>query len=110
MEYTYGEYISEADSEFIMECLACITEEDVRNSSDYKVFKRGQEYYREEMVEDKERIRKNLENAGNSHYIIIAESLDLMKRINPERSRLVTEDIRANFKKRRNLIDLIREF
>lgn len=39
MEYTYGEYISEADSEFIMECLACITEEDVRNSSDYKVFK-----------------------------------------------------------------------
>jgi len=52
MENTYGEYLFEATSELIMECLAGISEEDVRDSSDYKVFRRGQEYYQEGMVED----------------------------------------------------------
>ena len=35
-----------------MECFAGISEDDVRDISDYKVFGRGQEYYPEGMVED----------------------------------------------------------
>lgn len=52
MENTYGEYLFEATSGLILECLAGISEEDVRDCSDYKIFRRGQEYYQEGMVED----------------------------------------------------------
>jgi hypothetical protein len=52
MENTYGEYLLDATSELIMECLSGISEEDVRDCSDYKIFRRGQEYYQEGMVED----------------------------------------------------------
>jgi hypothetical protein len=52
MEHTFGEYLFDATSELVMECLAGISEEDVRDCSDYKIFRRGQEYYEEGMVED----------------------------------------------------------
>jgi len=52
MKETYGEYLFDAVTESIIECLAGITEEDVRDFSDFKVFNRGQEYYEEGMVEE----------------------------------------------------------
>jgi hypothetical protein len=52
MENTYEEYLFEATSGLILECLAGISEEDVRDCSDYKIFRRGQEYYQEGMVEE----------------------------------------------------------
>lgn len=58
----------------------------------------------------KNRIEKNLSNTSKVYYERIAESLDLMNRINPERSRRIAEEIRANFKRRTNLIQMIRRF
>lgn len=52
MENKFGEYLFDATSELVIECLSGITEEDVRDSSDYKIFHRGQEYLQEGMVED----------------------------------------------------------
>jgi len=52
MKETFGEYLFDAVTESIIECLAGITEEDVRDFSDFKVFNRGQEYYEEGMVEE----------------------------------------------------------
>src|SRR5690606_10772577 len=49
---TYGEYLFDAVTESIIECLAGITEEDVRDFSDFKIFNRGQEYYEEGMVDE----------------------------------------------------------
>jgi len=56
------------------------------------------------------RIEKNLNNTGKSYYSKITESLALMKRVNPERTRRIAEEIRTNFKRRTNLMDMIREF
>jgi len=58
----------------------------------------------------KSRIETNLRNTGKVCYERIAESLDLMKTINPERSHLIAEEIRNNFKRRLNLINSIRRF
>ena len=58
----------------------------------------------------KNRIEKDLKNTGKTYYERIAESLDLMNRINPERSRKIAEEIRANFKRRTNLIQMIRQY
>ena len=52
MKETYGEYLLDAATESIIECLAGITEEDVRDFSDFKIINRGQEYYEEGMVEE----------------------------------------------------------
>lgn len=51
MEYTYGEYLFEATSELVIKCLSGISEDEVRDCSDYKIFRRGQEYLEEGMVE-----------------------------------------------------------
>ena len=56
------------------------------------------------------RIEKNLNSTGKSYYAKIAESLALMKRVNPGRTRKIAEEIRTNFKRRTNLMDMIREF
>ncbi|MDX9806740.1 MAG: SWIM zinc finger family protein [bacterium] len=58
----------------------------------------------------KRRIEEDLANTGKKHYERIAESLDLMKRINPRRSQRIADEIRANFKKRSSLIQIIRRF
>ena len=52
MKETFGEYLFDAVTESIIECLAGITEEDVRDFSDFKIINRGQEYYEEGMVEE----------------------------------------------------------
>ncbi len=52
MKETYGEYLLDAVTESIIECLAGITEEDVRDCCEFKVYRRGQEYYEEGMVEE----------------------------------------------------------
>lgn len=58
----------------------------------------------------KDGIEEDLNHTGKNHYERIAESLDLMKRINPERSRRIAEEIRANFKRRTSLIQIIRGY
>jgi len=58
----------------------------------------------------KRRIEEDLAHTGKKHYERIAESLDLMKRINPGRSQRIADEIRANFKKRSSLIQIIRGF
>lgn len=58
----------------------------------------------------KGRIEENLKQTSKNHYERIAESLDLMKRINPGRSKRIAEEIRANLKRRSNLIQIIRGF
>lgn len=63
MEYTYGDYLFEATSELVIECLAGISEEEVRDCCDYKIFRRGQEYFEDGMVEEL------LHNKGNNTVI-----------------------------------------
>jgi hypothetical protein len=58
----------------------------------------------------KRRIEEDLAYTGKKHYERIAESLDLMKRINPGRSQRIADEIRANFKKRSSLLQIIRGF
>ena len=63
MEYTCGEYLFEATSELVIECLAGISKQEVRDCCDYKIFRRGQEYYEEGMVEEL------LHNKGNNTVV-----------------------------------------
>ncbi len=56
------------------------------------------------------RIEENLNHTGDRYYTHIAESLDLFRRINPERSSRIAEEIRTNFKRRRNLMEMIQTF
>jgi hypothetical protein len=58
----------------------------------------------------KRRIEEDLAHTGNKHYERIAESLDLMKRINPARTARIAEEIRANFKRRSSLMQIIRGY
>jgi len=58
----------------------------------------------------KDRIEQNLNHTGKSFYTKVAESLDLMNRVNPERTKLIAEEIRANFKRRTNLMSMIRRY
>jgi len=58
----------------------------------------------------KKRIEEDLVHTGNNHYERIAESLDLMKRINPGRTQRIAEEIRANFKRRSSLMKIIRGY
>ncbi|MGM0407991.1 MAG: SWIM zinc finger family protein [Bacteroidota bacterium] len=48
----YGEFLFEAESNDIKECLNNLTEEDVEYLCDYKIFNRGYDYYHEGVVED----------------------------------------------------------
>jgi hypothetical protein len=56
------------------------------------------------------RIKENLKDTGNHYYEIIAESIDVINRVNPEQSQRIAEEIRANYKRRRNLMELIRKY
>ncbi len=56
------------------------------------------------------RIEQNLNQTGDRYYSRIAESLDLFRRINPGRTKRIAEEIRTNFKRRRNLMQMIRGF
>jgi hypothetical protein len=58
----------------------------------------------------RDRIGENLKHAGKNHYERIAESLNLMKQVNSGRARRIAEEIRANFNRRRNLIEIIRGY
>ena len=49
---TYGEFLFEAQSANVMDCLTGISEEDIKDCSDYKIFIRGREYYQEGLVEE----------------------------------------------------------
>ena len=51
-----------------------------------------------------------MNSTGKRYYAKIAESLVLMKRVNPERTRKIAEELRSNFKRRTNLMDMICEF
>ena len=58
----------------------------------------------------KNRIETDLNNTGKTYYEGITESLDLMKRINPKKTRKIAEEIRTNFKRRTSLIRMIRKY
>ena len=47
----YGEFLFEANSDNIKECLAHVTEDDIESCCEYKIFNRGYDYYQEGMVE-----------------------------------------------------------
>ncbi len=56
------------------------------------------------------RIEENLKHTGDRYYSCIAESLGLFKRINPERTVRIAEELRTNFKRRRNLMKMIQSY
>jgi hypothetical protein len=56
------------------------------------------------------RIELNLANTGKQYYAKIGESLDLFKRVNPERTSRIAQEIQSNFKRRSNLMMEIKEF
>ena len=81
---------------------------------DWEVFsfykKNGKQFPKEAELFLINRIEKDLNHTGRSYYDRIAESLDLMSRINPIRSRRIADQIRADFKRRKSLLAIIREY
>jgi hypothetical protein len=77
----------------------------------FAFFKKNRKHFPAE-TEDflRDRIEEDLNHTGKKYYERIAESLDLMKRVNPERSRRIAEEIRFNFKRRTNLIQIIHRY
>ena len=53
------------------------------------------------------RIDENLENAGNSNYARIAESISQLRQINQRVANELLTDIRINYKRRKNLIQML---
>lgn len=47
----YGEFLFEASSDNIKECLEHVTEDDIESCCEYKIFNRGYDYYQKGMVE-----------------------------------------------------------
>ena len=77
----------------------------------FAFFKKNRKHFPEETEEFlRDRIEENLIHTGKKHYERIAESLDLMKRVNPERSIRIAKEIRAIFKRRTNLIQIIHRY
>lgn len=56
------------------------------------------------------RIEENLVHTGKKHYVLIAESLDLMSQVNPALTRQIADEIKANYKRRTNLMQLVRMY
>ncbi len=56
------------------------------------------------------RIDENLENAGNSNYARIAETISQLRQINQEVANELLTDIRINYKRRKNLIQMLNRF
>lgn len=56
------------------------------------------------------RIKSNLQFTGDSHYAIIAESLDHLNRINPGAAKKIITEIRINYKRRTKLISMLNRF
>jgi hypothetical protein len=53
------------------------------------------------------RIRDNLEQAGNSYYSRVLESLELLIKVDSARAHQIAADIRANFRRRPKLLAMI---
>ncbi|MFC2112258.1 SWIM zinc finger domain-containing protein [Bacteroidota bacterium] len=56
------------------------------------------------------RIRKNLNDAGNYHYEKIAESISQLKQVNPDLAAKWLGVIRTEYKRRRNLITMLDKY
>ena len=56
------------------------------------------------------RIRENLNDAGNYHYEKIAESISLLKQVNPNLAAKWLGIIRTEYKRRRNLITMLDKY
>ncbi|MCW3789396.1 SWIM zinc finger family protein [Plebeiibacterium sediminum] len=56
------------------------------------------------------RLEENLENAGNSNYARIAETISQLRQINQSMANKLLTDIRINYKRRRNLIQMLSRF
>ena len=77
----YGEYLFGVSSGRIKQGMDDISENEVRDCSDFQVFKRGKEYYRSGLVE---RIEKNLPHTGKRYYKTIAKSISVEEEGNPD--------------------------
>lgn len=55
------------------------------------------------------RIQKNLPSAGDSYYYTIAHTLKELFRFNPERATQILHEIRLNYKRRPNLMAILKE-
>lgn len=56
------------------------------------------------------RIEKNLEDTGDSYYSKIAEAISQISQLNKELAGKILADIRLNYKRRRNLIQMLSRF
>ncbi|MFH0758498.1 MAG: hypothetical protein V2B15_14515 [Bacteroidota bacterium] len=56
------------------------------------------------------RIYEKLQHTGKHYYDEIAESLDLLKRVNPDRAGRIADEIRLKYKRRSNLMSRIRGY
>ncbi len=56
------------------------------------------------------RIDENLENAGNSNYARIAETISQLRQINQGGANELLTDIRINYKRRKSLIQMLNRF
>lgn len=54
-------------------------------------------------------IDKNLQYTGNNHYHTIAEAIKQIRQVNEQKAKSIAADIRANYNRRRNLMNLLAE-
>ena len=77
----------------------------------YRFFKAHKKEFPEEAMQYFfEVLDEHLRHTGNSHYQVIAETLEEVLQLEPGRAKELAADIRANYYRRRNLMDLIKRF
>ncbi len=99
------------DENRLLDALSLIKENLFYDSMLFQFYKK----YKKQFKEDAEayflkRIESNLVDAGNSNYARVAETISQIKQINKVLTSQLLADIRLNYKRRRNLIQMLSRF
>ena len=77
----------------------------------FQFYKKYKKQFKEEAeVYFLKRIEENLENTGNSYYARIAETISQLRQINQGVANKLLTNIRTNYKRRKNLIQMLSRF
>jgi hypothetical protein len=93
------------------EAIALINKGRISEYEIFNFFKRNKKYVAPEAEKCFiNRININLQYTGDSHYALIAESLEHLNKINPEAVKRIINDIRINYKRRTKLMTTLNRY
>jgi hypothetical protein len=94
-----------------IEAIDLIKKEEISEYEVFDFFKRNKKHVAPEAEKCfVNRINKNLQFTGDSHYASVAESLDHLNKINPAATKRIVNEIRLNFKRRTKLMSMLNRF